>query len=80
MLISLGNDHAGVEVKKNIEKYLNEKGIKTINRGYDGEESVDYPDYVHKVAADVDEKKAVEISTNLKIQTLKLKKGVGALI
>ena len=58
MLISLGNDHAGVEVKKNIEKYLNEKGIKTINRGYDGEESVDYPDYVHKVAADVDEKKA----------------------
>ena len=58
MLISLGNDHAGVEVKKNIEKYLNEKGVKTINRGYDGEESVDYPDYIHRVAEDVDEKKA----------------------
>lgn len=58
MLISLGNDHAGVEEKKHIEKHLNEKGIKTINRGYDGEESVDYPDYIHKVAEDVDGKKA----------------------
>ena len=58
MLISLGNDHAGVEAKKHIEKYLNEKGIKTINRGYNGEKSVDYPDYIHKVAEDVDEKKA----------------------
>lgn len=58
MLISLGNDHAGVRVKKHIEKYLNEKGIKTTNKGYDGEESVDYPDYIHRVAEDVEEKKA----------------------
>ena len=58
MLISLGNDHAGVEVKKHIENFLREKGINTKNNGYDGEESVDYPDYIHKVAEDIEEKKA----------------------
>ena len=58
MLISLGNDHAGVEVKKHIESFLREKGINTSNKGYDGEESVDYPDYIHRVAEEVEEKKA----------------------
>ena len=58
MLISLGNDHAGVRVKKHIEKYLNEKGIKTTNKGYDGEESVDYPDFIHPVSEEVKDKKA----------------------
>ena len=58
MLISLGNDHAGVEVKKHIENFLRKKGINTSNKGYDGEESVDYPDYVHRVAEDVEEKKS----------------------
>lgn len=58
MLISLGNDHAGVEVKKHIEGFLKAKGVNTTNKGYDGEESVDYPDYIHKVAQDVEEKKA----------------------
>ena len=58
MLISLGNDHAGVEVKKHIETFLREKGINTSNKGYDGEESVDYPDYIHRVAEEVEEKKA----------------------
>ena len=58
MLISLGNDHAGVEVKKHIENFLREKGINTSNKGYDGEESVDYPDYIHRVAEEVEEKKA----------------------
>ena len=54
MLISLGNDHAGVEVKKHIENFLREKGINTSNKGYDGEESVDYPDYIHRVAEEVE--------------------------
>ena len=57
MLISLGNDHAGVKVKKHIENFLREKGINTSNKGYDGEESVDYPDYIHRVAEEVEEKK-----------------------
>jgi len=58
MLISLGNDHAGVRAKKHIESFLKQKGIQTTNKGYDGVESVDYPDYIHKVAEDVEEKRA----------------------
>ena len=58
MKIAIGNDHAGVEVKKNIEKLLSEKGYSVINKGYDGKESVDYPDYVHPVSLEVKEKKS----------------------
>ena len=58
MKIAIGNDHAGVEVKKNIEKLLSEKGYTVINKGYDGKESVDYPDYIHPVSLEVKEKKA----------------------
>ena len=58
MKIAIGNDHAGVEVKKNIEKLLSEKGYTVINKGYDGRESVDYPDYIHPVSLEVKEKKA----------------------
>lgn len=58
MKIAIGNDHAGVEVKKNIEKLLSEKGYTVINKGYDGKESVDYPDYIHPVSKEVKEGKA----------------------
>ena len=58
MKIAIGNDHAGVEVKKNIEKLLSEKGYTVINKGYDGKESVDYPDFIHPVSKDVKERKA----------------------
>ena len=58
MKIAIGNDHAGVEVKRNIEKHLSEKGHTVINKGYDGEESVDYPDFIHPVSQEVKEKKA----------------------
>ena len=58
MKIAIGNDHAGVEVKKNIENFLSEKGYTVINKGYDGKESVDYPDYIHPVSLEVKEKKA----------------------
>ena len=58
MKIVIGNDHAGVEVKRNIEKHLSKKGYTVINKGYDGEESVDYPDFIHPVSQEVKEKKA----------------------
>ena len=47
MKIAIGNDHAGVEVKRKIENYLSEKGHTVINKGSDGKESVDYPDFIH---------------------------------
>ena len=35
-----------------------QKGHTVINKGYDGKESVDYPDYIHPVSLEVKEKKA----------------------
>ena len=58
MKIAIGNDHAGVEVKRKIENYLSQKGYTVVNKGYDGKESVDYPDYIHPVSLEVKEKKA----------------------
>ena len=54
MKISIGNDHAGPEYKKAIVKYLEGKGIEVINHGTDTAESVDYADFVHPVATDVE--------------------------
>ena len=58
MIIAIGNDHAGVEVKEKIKQHLEKKGHQVINKGYDGEESVDYPDFIHPVSVDVKNKKA----------------------
>ena len=57
MIISIGNDHAGPDYKQAIIKHLKNKGISVINYGTDGFESVDYPDFVHPVAKDVNENK-----------------------
>jgi len=54
MKISIGNDHAGPEYKKAIVKYLESKGIKVINHGTDTTDSVDYADFIHPVATDVE--------------------------
>ncbi len=58
MTISIGNDHAGPDYKKAIVTYLEEKGYTVINHGTDSFESVDYPDFGHSVAYDVQAKKA----------------------
>ena len=57
MKIAIGNDHAGPEYKFEIIKLLEAKGIEVINYGTDTLESVDYPDFIHPVAKDVDTKK-----------------------
>lgn len=57
MKIAIGNDHAGTEYKLSIVAYLESKGIEVINYGTNNEESVDYPDFVHPVANDVEEAK-----------------------
>ena len=54
MKISIGNDHAGPDYKAAIVKHLEAKGIKVINHGTDTFDSVDYPDFVHPVATDVE--------------------------
>lgn len=51
MIIYLGADHAGYELKEAIKAYLAEKGYEVEDRGafwYDGED--DYPDFIRPVA------------------------------
>lgn len=57
MKIAIGNDHAGTDYKLAIIGLLKSKGIEVTNYGTDGTDSVDYPDFVHPVANDVDEGK-----------------------
>lgn len=54
MTISIGNDHAGTEYKQAVVDLLKSKGIEVNNYGTNSEESVDYPDFVHPVAKDVE--------------------------
>ena len=58
MKISIGNDHAGPEYKKAIVKMLEAKGYVVTNYGTDSVDSVDYPDFGHPVATDVETGKA----------------------
>jgi ribose 5-phosphate isomerase B len=57
MKISIGNDHAGPEYKKAIVEFLLSKGHEIFNHGTDTFDSVDYPDFGHLVAQDVETKK-----------------------
>ncbi len=54
MKIAIGNDHAGTDYKLGVVSYLESVGIEVINYGTDAHDSVDYPDFVHPVAKDVD--------------------------
>ena len=58
MTISIGNDHAGTDYKFRIIEFLKSKNIEVTNYGTDSDSSVDYPDFVHPVAKDVESKKA----------------------
>lgn len=58
MKISIGNDHAGTAYKFEILSFLEKEGHHVINHGTDSGDSVDYPDFVHPVAKDVEEGKA----------------------
>ena len=58
MKISIGNDHAGPEYKKAIVEMLKGNGYEVTNYGTDSGDSVDYPDFAHPVALDVETKKA----------------------
>jgi len=57
MIIAIGNDHAGTQYKYAVIAFLESKGIKVVNYGTDSEESVDYPDFIHPVASDVEGQK-----------------------
>ena len=58
MKIAIGNDHAGPDYKIAIVQFLEENGHEVTNYGTDTFESVDYPDFGHRVANDVTTQKA----------------------
>ncbi|MFL0352848.1 ribose 5-phosphate isomerase B [Xanthomarina sp. GH4-25] len=57
MKISIGNDHAGTDYKLAVIKHLEAKGFTVTNHGTNTSDSVDYPDFVHPVAKDVESQK-----------------------
>ncbi|MHB0886147.1 MAG: ribose 5-phosphate isomerase B [Bacillota bacterium] len=50
MRVAIGCDHAGVDLKHEVVKYLKEQGVEVTDFGPEGADSVDYPDYARKVA------------------------------
>ena len=51
--IFISSDHAGFKLKEAIKKYLTSKNINFHDLGPTNENSVDYPDYAHRVAKKV---------------------------
>ena len=54
MKIGICNDHAGVEFKFKLVKMLGKRGIEVVNYGTDTTQSVDYPDFAHRLACAVE--------------------------
>lgn len=53
--IALGSDHAGFELKSFLIKIFNEEGYSYTDFGTYSTESVDYPDFAHKVGKAVND-------------------------
>lgn len=49
-MIVIGSDHGGVEMKDDLIRYLNRRGVETEDAGTNGSDSVDYPVFGQKVA------------------------------
>lgn len=52
--IGLASDHAGFDLKKYITELFDKQGIKYIDFGTYSTESVDYPDFAHKLGTAID--------------------------
>ena len=56
MKISISCDHAGFELKQKIVNYLVKNNYEVSDEGCFSSESVDYPDFAHKVGKKVNDK------------------------
>ena len=55
VIIPIGADHAGFQLKERVKAHLEAKGYEVKDFGCYSEESIDYPDYAHPVASMVEE-------------------------
>lgn len=58
MKLSIGSDHAGYDLKKQIFEYLQKEGHIVIDQGTYNKDSVDYPDFAKWVVKDVQDNEA----------------------
>ena len=54
MKIGVACDHAGFEYKEKLKEYLSSKANEISDFGCDSLESVDYPDFAHKLAKSIE--------------------------
>ncbi len=52
-IIPIASDHAGFHLKQEVINYLNNKNYQVMDFGCFSDESVDYPDFAHKVGSTV---------------------------
>lgn len=53
-IIAIASDHAGYQMKEAIKEHFEQKGYDFKDFGTYSEESVDYPDFAHKLAGAID--------------------------
>ncbi len=58
MIISMASDHAGLSLKEDIKKYLQELGHTVLDFGTNTLDSCDYPDFAYPAACAVKDHKA----------------------
>lgn len=56
--ISIASDHAGFDLKQVLMGHLQEQGYEVIDLGTDGTDSVDYPDFAHKLAENIKDRRS----------------------
>ena len=56
--VAFASDHAGYALRKELMKYMADKGYEILDFGTDSEASCDYPDYAHPCAEAVESGKA----------------------
>lgn len=56
MVVGIGNDHHGIDIKNKIIKHLEEKNIQYVNYGCDNKDNTDYVDYAIKLCKGIQSK------------------------
>jgi ribose 5-phosphate isomerase B len=51
--LAIASDHAGINLKQKIIQLLKKKNLTTLDLGTNTDESVDYPDFAHKMVEEI---------------------------